>query len=82
MVARPFQKASARKQEQAPATSPVVILLSSHGLFEFTVQTLKRGSEEGKTASPCNPHFVHWKAMPWTVVHTYAVKKTSVFLRY
>lgn len=79
---RSFQKACARNQERAPISSPVVIFLSSHGVVEFTVQTLKWDSEEGKTASPCNPHFIHWKTVPRAVVHTSAVKKTPVFLRY
>lgn len=82
LVASSFQKASARNKEQAPISSPGIIFSSSCGLVDYTVQTLKRDSERGKTASPQNPPFVHWKAMTLTVVHTCAVKETPVFLRY
>lgn len=82
VVAGSFQKASARNGEQAPTSSPAVIFSSSHGLVEYTVQTLERDGDGGKTASPYNPPFIHWKAVPWTEVLTCAVKRTPIFLRY
>lgn len=77
-----FQEASVRNREQAPISSPVVTFPSSHGLVEYTVQTLERDSEGGKTASPCDPPSVDQKAVPRTEAHTCAMKEMPIFLSY